>query len=68
MERGCPASARIDVRERWRRKDDDANTGSERYRAWAECAITGLTIVTEQPEALELMASLTRVEARRRKT
>src|SRR3989442_1078491 len=30
----------------------------ERYRAWAECGITGLTIVTEQPEAMELMASL----------
>lgn len=40
----------------------------ERYRAWAECAITGLTIVTEQPEAMELMARLTRVEPRRRKT
>jgi len=30
----------------------------ERYRAWAECGITGLTLVTEQPEAMELMASL----------
>ena len=30
----------------------------ERYRAWAECGITGLTIVTEQPEAMELMAGL----------
>jgi len=30
----------------------------ERYRAWAECGITGLTIVSEQPEALELMANL----------
>ena len=32
----------------------------ERYRAWAECGITGLTLVTEQPEAMELMASLAR--------
>jgi F420-dependent oxidoreductase-like protein len=30
----------------------------ERYRAWADSGITGLTIVAEQPEALELMASL----------
>src|SRR5438093_5791850 len=30
----------------------------ERYRAWAECGITGLTITTEQAEAMELMASL----------
>jgi hypothetical protein len=30
----------------------------ERYRAWADSGITGLTVVTEQPEALELMASL----------
>jgi hypothetical protein len=30
----------------------------ERYRPWADCGITGLTIVTEQPEAMELMASL----------
>jgi hypothetical protein len=30
----------------------------ERYRAWAESGITGLTLVTEQPEAMELMASL----------
>ena len=30
----------------------------ERYRAWADCGITGLTITTEQPEAMELMASL----------
>src|SRR5436190_334500 len=32
----------------------------ERYRAWAECGITGLTITTERPEAMELMASLAR--------
>ena len=31
---------------------------AERYRAWAESGITGLTIVTEQPEAMELMAKL----------
>jgi F420-dependent oxidoreductase-like protein len=30
----------------------------ERYRAWADSGITGLTISTEQPEAMELMASL----------
>jgi len=30
----------------------------ERYRPWAECGITGLTIVADQPEALELMADL----------
>ncbi len=32
----------------------------ERYRAWAECGITGLTVVADQPEALELMADLAR--------
>ena len=31
---------------------------SERYRAWADSGITGLTITTEQPEAMELMAKL----------
>ena len=30
----------------------------ERYKAWADSGITGLTVVTDQPEALELMASL----------
>ena len=30
----------------------------ERYRAWADSGITGLTVATEQPEALELIASL----------
>jgi len=30
----------------------------ERYRAWADSGITGLTISTEQPEAMELMAGL----------
>jgi F420-dependent oxidoreductase-like protein len=32
----------------------------ERYRAWAGCGITGLTISTAQTEALELMAELAR--------
>ena len=32
----------------------------DRYRAWADCAITGLTITTDQPEAMELLAKLTR--------
>jgi alkanesulfonate monooxygenase SsuD/methylene tetrahydromethanopterin reductase-like flavin-dependent oxidoreductase (luciferase family) len=30
----------------------------ERYRAWADSGITGLTIVTDQSQAMELMASL----------
>jgi alkanesulfonate monooxygenase SsuD/methylene tetrahydromethanopterin reductase-like flavin-dependent oxidoreductase (luciferase family) len=30
----------------------------ERYRAWADSGITGLTITTDQPEAMELMAKL----------
>jgi alkanesulfonate monooxygenase SsuD/methylene tetrahydromethanopterin reductase-like flavin-dependent oxidoreductase (luciferase family) len=30
----------------------------EQYRAWADSGITGLTITTEQPEAMELMAKL----------
>ena len=30
----------------------------ERYRAWADSGITGLTIVTDQSEAMELMAEL----------
>jgi hypothetical protein len=30
----------------------------ERYRPWADSGITGLTIVTEQSEAMELMANL----------
>jgi alkanesulfonate monooxygenase SsuD/methylene tetrahydromethanopterin reductase-like flavin-dependent oxidoreductase (luciferase family) len=33
---------------------------SERYRAWADSGITGLTITAEQPEAMELMAKLAR--------
>jgi hypothetical protein len=32
----------------------------ERYRAWADAGITGLTIVADQPAALELMAELAR--------
>jgi F420-dependent oxidoreductase-like protein len=32
----------------------------ERYRPWADCGVTGLTIVADQPEALELMADLAR--------
>jgi F420-dependent oxidoreductase-like protein len=30
----------------------------ERYRAWAESGVTGLTINTKQPEVLELMADI----------
>ena len=30
----------------------------ERYRTWADCGITGLTISTEQPQAMELIANL----------
>ena len=30
----------------------------ERYKAWADSGITGLTITAEQPEAMELMANL----------
>src|SRR5205814_1897755 len=32
----------------------------ERYRAWADSGITGLTLVTDQPETMELMAGLAR--------
>jgi F420-dependent oxidoreductase-like protein len=32
----------------------------ERYRAWADSGITGLTLVTDQPEAMELVAGLAR--------
>jgi F420-dependent oxidoreductase-like protein len=31
---------------------------SERYLAWAESGVTGITIASQQPEALELMAEL----------
>ena len=37
----------------------------ERYRAWVDCGITGLTIDTEQPEAMELMASLAGIPSSR---
>ena len=39
---------------------DDAAVlkGKERYQAWADSGITGLTLVTEQPQAMELMAQL----------
>ena len=30
----------------------------ERYQAWADSYITGLTVRTNQPEAIELMADL----------
>lgn len=30
----------------------------ERYAAWADSGLTGLTVVTDQPEAIELMADL----------
>ena len=30
----------------------------EGYRAWAESGVTGITIGTSQPEAMELMAEL----------
>src|SRR5262245_3498462 len=30
----------------------------ERYRPWADSGITGLTLVTDQPQAMELMARL----------
>jgi len=33
----------------------------ERYRAWADAGITGLTVNTRQPEALELMADVAEV-------
>ena len=29
----------------------------ERYRAWADCGITGMTMSTQQTEAMELMAN-----------
>jgi len=32
----------------------------ERYKSWADSGITGLTLVTDQPEAMELMAGLAR--------
>jgi alkanesulfonate monooxygenase SsuD/methylene tetrahydromethanopterin reductase-like flavin-dependent oxidoreductase (luciferase family) len=43
--------------------DEQALVGSpqrirDRYRAWADCGITGLHIATRQPAALELMAEI----------
>src|SRR5262245_13110909 len=43
--------------------DEGALVGSasrvrERFRPWADCGITGLTIATQQTEAMELMAEL----------
>ncbi len=35
----------------------------ERYRAWEDCGITGLTIRTSQDEAVRLMAEVARVNA-----
>jgi alkanesulfonate monooxygenase SsuD/methylene tetrahydromethanopterin reductase-like flavin-dependent oxidoreductase (luciferase family) len=35
----------------------------ERYKAWADSGITGLTLVTDQPQAMELMASLAGTKA-----
>jgi len=34
----------------------------ERYRAWADAGITGLTVNTRQPEALELMADVADIQ------
>ena len=36
----------------------------ERFRPWADSGITGLTIATQQPEAMELMADLAGTRAR----
>jgi len=43
--------------------DESARVGPparirERYRAWADCGITGMTIATQQVEAIELRADL----------
>jgi alkanesulfonate monooxygenase SsuD/methylene tetrahydromethanopterin reductase-like flavin-dependent oxidoreductase (luciferase family) len=43
--------------------DEGALVGSparirERYRAWADCGVSGLHIATRQPAALELMAEI----------
>lgn len=37
----------------------------ERYRRWADDPITGITVSTDQPEALELMAELAELEPAR---
>ncbi len=33
----------------------------ERYRAWADCGITGITVDTRQPEALEFLADVAEI-------
>ena len=33
----------------------------ERYRAWADCGLTGITVSTREPEALKLMADIAEV-------
>ncbi|MPZ98968.1 MAG: LLM class F420-dependent oxidoreductase [Dehalococcoidia bacterium] len=35
----------------------------ERFKAWADCGITGMTVSTRTPEALELMAELAETRA-----
>ena len=35
----------------------------ERYRVWEDCGITGMTVSTQQTEAMELMASITGARA-----
>ena len=35
----------------------------ERYRVWADCGITGMTVSTQQTEAMELMATITGARA-----
>ena len=35
----------------------------ERFKAWEDSGATGLTITTNQPEAMELMAELTGARA-----
>ncbi|MBT5774638.1 MAG: LLM class F420-dependent oxidoreductase [Dehalococcoidia bacterium] len=34
----------------------------ERYRAWADSGVTGITVATRQPEALDLMAEVAEVQ------
>jgi alkanesulfonate monooxygenase SsuD/methylene tetrahydromethanopterin reductase-like flavin-dependent oxidoreductase (luciferase family) len=34
----------------------------ERYRAWADSGVTGITVATRQPEALDLMADIAEVQ------
>jgi len=34
----------------------------ERYRAWADAGVTGITVATRQPEALDLMADIAEVQ------